>query len=121
MQNESKNGIVCDNCGTEYVYRFTYISADIYVNDKLEDSKDLCQICFDSIYKNIKTISGKCELCGENIIDHSIRVNFDEVEVDLQKFENGGTKIHRNILILNICPHCKNKFFYQNRGDSDGK
>jgi len=115
MQTESKDGIICDLCGGEFHYKFIYISTDIFINGNLDDSLDLCQECFNNIYSNIKTNQGKCELCGENIIDHSIKINFDEVEVDLQKYQENGTNVHKSILTLDICLSCKNKFFKRNK------
>jgi len=117
----TKDGIICDYCGTTYKEQFGYYSTSAIeytmVNSRRTPprdsgfSSDMCISCYDLLLKDVKKHIGphkrdkiKCDLSNTYKSGSFIYyiMYFDKVNVDKKALEDDQIKIESKVMDLNI-------------------
>jgi len=124
---QTKDGIMCDICGTSHRKKFTYYSMDcstvtidsskhIASTAKSKLSCDVCEGCYewmlDNCRKNIGDVQKgkiKCDQCPTYMSGAFtfLRAIFAKVDVDSDQQPEGPLNITKNCMDLNFCDKCK--------------
>jgi len=117
----TKDGIICDFCGTIYKNQFAYYSTRTTKFDLINNlrtvpkdaqmHKDMCTTCYDELLEKVKASLGKhrrgkikCDLSktyGSGTFTYYVML-FDKVTVDKELSEDSQVKVESTVMDLNI-------------------
>jgi hypothetical protein len=117
----TKDGIICDYCGTTYKDQFTYYSTRAIEYQLVQNRRsapkdaglnsDMCVSCYDMIIKDVEKNLGtvrkdkiKCDLSKTYKSGTFVYyiMYFDKVTVDKEAGEGKDIEIEKNVMDLNI-------------------
>ncbi len=125
MQNNTKDGIICDICKTEYKTSFTYYSFDIrkirvenhrpeiraMLYERIVKSLDYCENCCekikDIILSHYRPTGTYCEITGREL---SGKYNLYYCVVDMITVNNKSVKIDKRNFEFSVCEDVFNQW-----------